>query len=266
MLVARAAEARSLLPDALRERGAEVDEVALYETVAEPLGDGEARRSSAPPTSRSPPARPCAFCSTRGAAAGGRAHRLDRPDHERNRPGARPDRGRGSGAPRRGWPGGGADGRRRGTPGARMIVTLLTDYGRDDDFVGVCHGVIRRFIRRSTSSTSRTASAIRGAPGRARPAQHAPLHARGRARGRGGPPGGHRAPGDRAAHRDGRILVGPDNGLLSLAWSAARGSISSWTSRARRTASSRSRPPSTAATYSPRSAHGSRAARSWPTR
>ena len=25
-----------------------------------------------------------------------------------------------------------------------MIVTLLTDYGRDDDFVGVCHGVIRQ--------------------------------------------------------------------------------------------------------------------------
>jgi uroporphyrinogen III methyltransferase/synthase len=41
VLVARAAEARSLLPDALRERGAELDEVALYETVAEPLGDGE---------------------------------------------------------------------------------------------------------------------------------------------------------------------------------------------------------------------------------
>ena len=41
VLVARAAEARSLLPDALRERGAEVDEVALYETVAEPLGDAE---------------------------------------------------------------------------------------------------------------------------------------------------------------------------------------------------------------------------------
>ena len=41
VLVARAAEARSLLPDALRERGAEVDEVALYETVAEPLGDDE---------------------------------------------------------------------------------------------------------------------------------------------------------------------------------------------------------------------------------
>ena len=38
-LVARAAEARDVLPDALRERGAEVDVVALYETVAEPLSD-----------------------------------------------------------------------------------------------------------------------------------------------------------------------------------------------------------------------------------
>jgi uroporphyrinogen III methyltransferase/synthase len=35
VLVARAAEARELLPDALRNRGAEVDVVALYETVAE---------------------------------------------------------------------------------------------------------------------------------------------------------------------------------------------------------------------------------------
>jgi uroporphyrinogen III methyltransferase / synthase len=37
VLVARAAEARSVLPDALRERGAEVDDVALYETLAEQL-------------------------------------------------------------------------------------------------------------------------------------------------------------------------------------------------------------------------------------
>jgi uroporphyrinogen III methyltransferase/synthase len=35
VLVARAAEARPVLPDALRERGAAVDEVALYETVRE---------------------------------------------------------------------------------------------------------------------------------------------------------------------------------------------------------------------------------------
>ena len=35
VLVARAAEARDVLPDALRERGAEVDVVALYKTVRE---------------------------------------------------------------------------------------------------------------------------------------------------------------------------------------------------------------------------------------
>jgi uroporphyrinogen III methyltransferase/synthase len=38
-LIARAAEARDVLPDALRERGAEVDVLALYDTVAEPLSD-----------------------------------------------------------------------------------------------------------------------------------------------------------------------------------------------------------------------------------
>jgi uroporphyrinogen III methyltransferase/synthase len=36
-LIARAAEARDVLPQALRERGAEVEVVALYETVAEPV-------------------------------------------------------------------------------------------------------------------------------------------------------------------------------------------------------------------------------------
>jgi len=40
-LVARAAEARDLLPDALRERGAEVDVVALYDTVTEALSEDE---------------------------------------------------------------------------------------------------------------------------------------------------------------------------------------------------------------------------------
>jgi uroporphyrinogen III methyltransferase/synthase len=39
VLVARASEARDVLPDALRARGAEVDVVALYETVAEPLSE-----------------------------------------------------------------------------------------------------------------------------------------------------------------------------------------------------------------------------------
>jgi len=36
-LIARAAEARDLLPDALRRNGAEVDVLALYETLAQPL-------------------------------------------------------------------------------------------------------------------------------------------------------------------------------------------------------------------------------------
>jgi uroporphyrinogen III methyltransferase/synthase len=38
-LVARAADARDVLPDALRERGAAVDVLPLYETVAEPIDD-----------------------------------------------------------------------------------------------------------------------------------------------------------------------------------------------------------------------------------
>ena len=38
-LIARAAEGRDVLIDALRARGATVDVVALYETVAEPLED-----------------------------------------------------------------------------------------------------------------------------------------------------------------------------------------------------------------------------------
>jgi uroporphyrinogen III methyltransferase/synthase len=44
VLIARAAEARSLLPDALRERGAEVDDVALYDTRAERLDDASRAR------------------------------------------------------------------------------------------------------------------------------------------------------------------------------------------------------------------------------
>jgi uroporphyrinogen III methyltransferase/synthase len=40
-LIARAADARDVLPQALRDRGAEVDVMALYETVAEPLADRE---------------------------------------------------------------------------------------------------------------------------------------------------------------------------------------------------------------------------------
>jgi uroporphyrinogen III methyltransferase/synthase len=40
-LLARAAGARDVLPEALRQRGAEVDVLALYETVAEPLAEAQ---------------------------------------------------------------------------------------------------------------------------------------------------------------------------------------------------------------------------------
>jgi uroporphyrinogen III methyltransferase / synthase len=46
VLIARAAEGRDVLPNALRARGAEVDVTALYETVPEPLADG-AREAAA---------------------------------------------------------------------------------------------------------------------------------------------------------------------------------------------------------------------------
>jgi uroporphyrinogen III methyltransferase / synthase len=45
VLVARAAEARDVLPDALRERGAEVDVVTLYETVRETPEESEVERA-----------------------------------------------------------------------------------------------------------------------------------------------------------------------------------------------------------------------------
>jgi uroporphyrinogen III methyltransferase/synthase len=41
VLIARAAEAREVLPDALRERGASVDVIPLYDTVAEAPSDNE---------------------------------------------------------------------------------------------------------------------------------------------------------------------------------------------------------------------------------
>ena len=58
VLVARAAEARDVLPDALRERGAEVDVVALYETVRESPDEDRSPPPRAPTTSPSPPPRP----------------------------------------------------------------------------------------------------------------------------------------------------------------------------------------------------------------
>ena len=105
-----------------------------------------------------------------------------------------------------------------------MIVTLLTDYGRDDEFVGVCHGVIRRLnpgveIVDITHGIPRH-SVRQGAVVMRNTLPYLPT-------------GVHMAVVDpevgterravalRCADRN--LLVGPDNGLLSLAWEVAGG-------------------------------------------
>jgi S-adenosylmethionine hydrolase len=105
-----------------------------------------------------------------------------------------------------------------------VIVTLLTDYGRDDDFVGVCHGVIRTIdpdaqIVDITHGIRRYA-VRQGAIVLRNTLPYMPV-------------GVHMAVVDpqvgterRAVAlrtADGRILVGPDNGLLSLAWERCGG-------------------------------------------
>jgi S-adenosylmethionine hydrolase len=105
-----------------------------------------------------------------------------------------------------------------------MILTLLTDYGRDDDFVGVCHGVIRTIhpeadIVDITHGIERY-GVRQGALVLRNTLPYMPV-------------GVHVAVVDpqvgterrAVALRtgDGRILVGPDNGLLSLAWERCEG-------------------------------------------
>ena len=102
-----------------------------------------------------------------------------------------------------------------------VIVTLLTDYGRDDDFVGVCRGDPRHPPRCPDRGRDPRDPRF-GAPGRACAAQLPYM-----------PVGVHVAVVDpqvgserrAVALRtgDGRILVGPDNGLLSLAWESCGG-------------------------------------------
>jgi S-adenosylmethionine hydrolase len=105
-----------------------------------------------------------------------------------------------------------------------VIVTLLTDYGREDDFVGVCHGVIRRI-----EPQIRIINITHGIP--RFEVRHGAIVLRNTLPYM--PVGVHMAVVDpqvgterRAVAircRDGRMLVGPDNGLLSLAWEEAGG-------------------------------------------
>jgi S-adenosylmethionine hydrolase len=102
------------------------------------------------------------------------------------------------------------------------VITFLSDYGLTDDFVGVCHGVIARICPEARvidlthgvprGDVLRGALILRGALG------YLPI-------------GVHLAvvdPGVGGERRavalglgDGRVLVGPDNGLLSLAGAVA---------------------------------------------
>jgi len=105
-----------------------------------------------------------------------------------------------------------------------VIVTLLTDYGRDDEFVGVCHAVIRT-IHPGAEIVDLTHGIPRHAVRQGAIVLRNALPYL--------PPGVHVAVVDpqvgterralalRCA--DGSVLVGPDNGVLSLAWAAAGG-------------------------------------------
>jgi S-adenosyl-L-methionine hydrolase (adenosine-forming) len=105
-----------------------------------------------------------------------------------------------------------------------VIVTLLTDYGRGDDFVGVCHGVIRQ-IHQDADIVDITHGIERYAVRQGALVLRNTLPYM--------PVGVHVAVVDpqvgterrAVALRtgDGRILVGPDNGLLSLAWERCGG-------------------------------------------
>ena len=136
-----------MLPDRLREAGAEVDVVALYETVREQLDDATRERiEQADYVTFTSSSTVRFFCEAIGGAerlpAGG-ARRLDRAGHER-RPraswGCEVDVEAAAARHRRARRG--AARRRRRL--AMLPVTFLSDYGHGDEYVGVCHGVIQR--------------------------------------------------------------------------------------------------------------------------
>jgi S-adenosyl-L-methionine hydrolase (adenosine-forming) len=105
-----------------------------------------------------------------------------------------------------------------------VIVSLLTDYGHDDDFVGVCHGVIL-----GIHPEARIVDVTHGIPRygvrhgaialrNALPYLPVGVHV-----GIVDPQVGTERRAIAVRTGDRRLLVGPDNGLLSLAWERCGG-------------------------------------------
>ncbi len=105
-----------------------------------------------------------------------------------------------------------------------MIVTLLTDYGREDEFVGVCHGVIV-----GIAPEARVIDITHGIPrfdvrrGALSLRDALPFMPKGVHVAVVDPQVGTQRRAVAVLCNDGRVLVGPDNGLLSLAWELSGG-------------------------------------------
>jgi S-adenosylmethionine hydrolase len=107
-----------------------------------------------------------------------------------------------------------------------VIVTLLTDYGRDDDFVGVCHAVIARIAPEArvidlTHGVTRHdvrdgALVLRNTLPYLPVGVHVAIV---------DPQVGTERRAVALRTEDGRLYVGPDNGVLSLAWQTAGGVV-----------------------------------------
>ena len=157
-----------------------------------------------------------------------------------------------------------------------MFITFLTDFGLQDDFVGTCHGVIKRIAPEAQiidiTHGIPPRQVLQGALVLANTLPYMPV-GRHLAVVDPGVGGGRRPLALRDA--DGRYYVGPDNGLLLPAAERFGGDRRRRTSsRIPRMRSTRSRARSTAATSSRRRRRTSRAAsrsassarRSTPTR
>jgi S-adenosylmethionine hydrolase len=106
------------------------------------------------------------------------------------------------------------------------VITLLTDYGTDSEFPGVCHGVIRRIIPDAPivdithaiprHDVRRGALVLRNALPYMPIGYHVAVV---------DPQVGSERRAVAVGCEDGRVLIGPDNGVLSLAWEIFGGAV-----------------------------------------